>query len=406
MNSVFVGRQPIFERNQSVAGYEVMFRTSADQKAAPTIVDAQLATIDVTSHLLNEIGLEKVVGDRTAFINVSYDFLMNRHADMLPKNSVVLEVLEDTPPTADVVDELRRLADQGYTIALDDFVYSEAFDNLIEIADIIKVELPAIDENDLEEEVSRLREFDGDKKLLAEKVETHEKFHQCLELGFDLFQGYFFSKPEIVQGVNLTDNRLTSLRLLKKVQQADVDVADLAEILQTDPMLCLKLLKYVNSSQFQLNRNIDSIRSAIAIAGINKVKCFAQIATMASLSHEKPRAIILDALENAKMCELISSALGRDTNKYFTAGLFMRVDAMLDQPLEEVLADLSLDSEINEAILQARGPMADVVTLVSDYTRGGEARPLLEGLTQEAVQHVYLQSLQWAEQTVAEMEQA
>lgn len=403
MSSVFIARQPILERNQNVSAYEILFRSSSDQTSAPAILDAQQASAEVTSILLNEIGLKNVVDDRLAFINISYDFILNRLADALPKERVVLEVLENTPPTSEVLDELKRLSEEGYTIALDDVVYSQGLDSLIEIADIIKVELPAIADADLPDQVKKLREFGGGKKLLAEKVETHEMFQRCLDLGFDLFQGYYFCKPETLQTQKLAENKIASLRLLKTLQNPDVDIDELSKTLQTDPILCLKLLRFVNSSKFHLKRKIDSIKSAIAIVGLKKIKSFAEVATIANLGSEKPNSLVFEALYRAKMCELLAAETSREPEKYFTTGLFSLVDAILDQPIEEALSPLSLDSEITEAIQNHEGPISDVTELVRNYNNLDAETPTHPSLSMQSIQQAYISSLAWAKETLDEL---
>lgn len=403
MSSVIIARQPILERNQNVSAFEILFRSSAEQTAAPVILDDQHASVEVTSILLNEIGLNNVVDDRLAFINISYDFIVNRLAYALPKERVVLEVLENTPPTPEVLDELKELSVEGYTIALDDVVYSESLDSLIEIADIIKVELPAIADGDLPDQVKKLRAFGGQKKLLAEKVETHEMFQRCLDLGFDLFQGYYFCKPETVKSQKLAENKMASLRLLKALQNPDVDIDELSILLQTDPILCVKLLKFVNSSKFHLKRNIDSIRSATTIVGLKKIKSFAQIATIANLGCDKPSPLIFEALFRAKMCELLAVESKRESEKYFTTGLLSLVDAILDQPMEEALSPLSLDSDITDAIQNHQGPMSDVIELVRTYNNFDAEVPAHPTLTIESIQNAYLMSLAWAKETMDEL---
>ena len=234
MSSIFVGFQPIYNSDQVVHAYELLFRGGPGSEAS--FKDGDHATAAVIINVFTEIGLDNIVGDCPAFINITRNFILNGHALSLPCDRVVLEVLEDIQPDPEIIYALQTLSSQGYTIALDDFVYSPHMEPLIEIADIIKVELPAIDDSDLPRHVELLRRSKA--RLLAEKIETHEEFEFCRDLGFDLYQGYFLSKPRIVSGTSASTSKLMAVQLVGQLSDPAVDVDDLVKTMRTDPSLC------------------------------------------------------------------------------------------------------------------------------------------------------------------------
>ena len=193
---VFVGRQPILSPKLKTIGYEVLYRNC--QIGQAIFQDEGVATATVLLNTYLDIGLEHVVGSHLAFLNIPQQFLLERFCEALPKNRVVLEILENVQPTPQVIEALTSLSQQGYTIALDDFVYDECYKPFLELADIVKVDVLGKSEEQLHQEVSQLR--NSRTRLLAEKVETHEMYELCKKLGFYYFQGFFFYRPDIIQG--------------------------------------------------------------------------------------------------------------------------------------------------------------------------------------------------------------
>ena len=207
---VFVGRQPILDPNLKTIGYEVLYRNCELGQAIFT--DEAMATARVLLNTYLDIGLEHVVGSHLAFLNIPKQFILERYCEALPKNRVVLEILENVEPTPEVIEALTSLAQQGYTIALDDFVYEECLKPFLKLADIVKVDVLGKSEEQLHREVSQLR--DSRVRLLAEKVESREMYDTCKKLGFYYFQGYFFFRPDIIRGREIPANRIDLLELL------------------------------------------------------------------------------------------------------------------------------------------------------------------------------------------------
>lgn len=402
MSCTFVGCQPIFKSDLDVAAFEILYRSGDDSQAF--FDDGDRATAELILNTFTDIGLDQVVGDRPAFINVTRNFIIERHAYSLPRDRVVLEVLEDVQPEPEIIDSLRSLSEAGYTIALDDFVYSPHLQPLIDLADIIKVELPAIDQSDLAAHVDALRRSEA--QLLAEKIETHEEFERCRELGFDLYQGYFLSKPSVISGKRIRVNRIAAMQLVQQLYDPKTSTGDLVKTVASDPNLCYKLLKYVNSASSGLTRHIDSVSAAVTLIGFRRLRAFISLALLATASEEKPVQLIVTALTRARMCEQIAIEQQSDRpDIFFITGLFSLLDALLDQPMEDALQAVPLADSISTAILADEGPMAQVLSCVLSYERGDWDAVELPGVSSDIIRSAYAEAMTWASRSVATLSQ-
>ncbi|MEO1981434.1 MAG: EAL domain-containing protein [Fuerstiella sp.] len=306
MFTTFVGCQPIFRSDLVVYAFELLFRKGGANEAS--FDDGDHATAAVIMNVFTDIGLENIVGDCPAFINVTRNFILDGHALTLPRDRVVLEVLEDIQPDAEILDGLRALSSRGYRIALDDFVYSPHMEPLIEIADIVKVELPAIDDKDLPRHVELLRR--NNVQLLAEKIETHEEFEFCRELGFDYFQGYFLSKPRMVSGKSIPTNTITAVQLIGELSDPDVDFEDVVKTMGADPSLCYKLLKFINSAAGGQTKPVESLSAAVTQLGLRRLQTFTIFTLFATGTDARPIQLIVTALTRGRMCQLLAIAQG------------------------------------------------------------------------------------------------
>lgn len=405
MNSVphdlsvaFVGRQPIFCANLEIHAYEVLFRNSAENRA--TVDDPDEATAQLIFNTFTSLGITNVVGNHAAFINITRNFLINEFAYALPKNCVVLEILEDIEPEPEVIEAIRKLSAAGYRIALDDFVYSPHLQPLIDMADVIKVELPAISREDLPEHVERLRKSGA--KLLAEKVETHEEFECCRELGFDYFQGYFLSKPRIITGRRIPEDQVSLLQLMSLLNSPIPDTQEIVRQISGNPSLCYRLLRFVNTASSGLKNRIDSIPSAVTLIGMRRLQTFTSLALLAATTDSKPLEIAVTALTRARMCELLGGMCGHErTDMYFMAGLFSLLDVLFDQPMVEALQSVPLSPEIIQAIQSGEGPLSDALACVKSYERGDWDRVRLAELKPRAIRNAYMDSVSWAAEFIS-----
>ncbi|MBI5041049.1 MAG: HDOD domain-containing protein [Gammaproteobacteria bacterium] len=306
MQDIYIGRQPIFDRDLNVFAYELLFRSGTQNHAGE--FDGDQATSQVIVNAFIEIGLDQIVGTHRAFINLTRSFVTSSTPLPFPKDRVVLEVLEDIRPDAEVIASVRSLAEQGYTVALDDFVFNDDLKPLVELAQIVKIDLMALSREQLDEHVRLLRGYNV--KLLAEKIETQEEFEHCKELGFEYFQGYFLSKPNIVQSQQLPPNRLAVLQLLSKLQDPESDAGEVEKLVSQDVALSYKLLRYINSAFFALPKKIDSIRQAVVYLGTSAIKTWITLLVVAGLGN-KPTELVIQAMQRAKMCELLAQTAKR-----------------------------------------------------------------------------------------------
>jgi EAL and modified HD-GYP domain-containing signal transduction protein len=389
---VFVGRQPILSPKMQTIGYEVLYRNCELGQAIFSDEDVATATVLLNTYL--DIGLEHVVGSHLAFLNIPKQFLLKRYCEALPKNRVVLEIIENVAPTPQVIEALTSLAQQGYTIALDDFVYEERLKPFLEIADIVKVDVLGKSEEQLHREVSQLR--DSRVRLLAEKVESREVFEMCKQLGFYYFQGYFFFRPDIIRGRQIPANRIALLELMGKIQDPHIPFKGLVEHIRNDLSLSYKVLRYVNSAYVGLPKRVDSIDHAACMVGIDRIRTWATLIIMAS-GQTQATEILIIALVRAKMCERLGHRLGASSpEKYFTMGLLSVLEALYESPMPDILDKLPLPEDIVEALINGTGEMGLVLSSVKAYEEGEWMELKHLQLEPSVIRDLYLEAVDWS----------
>lgn len=395
MQDIYIGRQPIFDRQLEVYAYELLFRSGTQNHAGE--FDGDQATSQVIVNAFIEIGLDRIVGDQLAFINLTRSFVTASAPLPFPKERVVLEILETVRPDAEVIAGVRNLIAQGYSVALDDFIFHEDLRPLLELAHIVKIDLLVTPREQLEAHVHQLRGYNV--KLLAEKIETQAEFEYCKALGFDYFQGYFLSRPNIVQGQQLPPNRLAILQLLSKLQNPDSDAGEIEKLVGQDIALSYKLLRYINSAFFALPKKIDSIRQAVVYLGTQAIKTWVTLLVVAGLGN-KPTELVTQAMQRAKMCELLAQTAKRPhTEAYFTVGLFSLLEALMDSPLEKILESLPFSDDIRNALLKHEGPYGEALACVIAYEKGDFLHAYFDRLAPSQLTDTYLASARWADQS-------
>ena len=395
MNPSFVGRQPIFDRNLDVFGYELLFRAGNTSKT-PRFFSSAQATSQVILNTFVEIGLARIVEDRRAFINFGQDILLNKglRSLPLPRDRVVLEILEDVTVNGALIAAAKRLAAQGYTLALDDFVYHPRWEPLIGVAGIVKIDVQALAYPNVVEHVRFLGRRGV--RLLAEKVETRHELERFKALGFDYFQGYFLSRPTVVAGTHIPENRLASLQLLARLQDPDVEMEQLVDLVKQDASLSYRLLRCVNSVVFGPRRNVESIHRAVMLMGIRHLQQWTTLIVLAA-GDDKPHELIRIALARAAMCERLCRAIGgADREVYFTAGLFSALDALMDVSLPEVLTTLPLSDQLRGAILRYEGWPGQALRCTLAYEQCQWSEVAFAGLDVARIREAYTRALQWS----------
>ena len=388
---VFVGRQPILGPNLKTIGYEVLYRNcEVDSANCP---EEGIATAHVLLNTYLDIGLEHVVGSHLAFLNIPRQFLLEKYCEALPKNRVVLEILENVEPTPQVIEAVTSLSQQGYTIALDDFVFHDRFRPFLEFADIVKIDVLGKSETQLQQTARQLRDYRV--RLLAEKVETREVYEACKQIGFFYFQGFFFYRPDVVRGREIPGNRSALLELLGKIQDPYVSLKHLVEFIRNDLSLSYKILRYVNSAFVGLPRRMNSIEQAACMVGIDRIRTWATLIIMAT-GKDQPTEMLVVALVRAKMCERLGHRLGADNpEKYFTMGLLSVLDTLYASSMEEIVKKLPLPEDILEALTSETGTMGNVLSCVKAYERGEWLELKQLQLDPGIIRDFYLEAIDW-----------
>lgn len=399
MEEAFIGRQAILDQKKNVYAYEILFRSGLKNAFDPSL-DGNVATQSVMVNTMLDFGMKKLVSDKKAFINFTEKNLLNRAPQLLPADSIVVEILETVQPTPAILEAVQELKDEGYKIALDDFVLLPGYEPLIDMADIIKVDFRITEDP---EERKRLREIlPGHVRLLAEKIETEEEFHQALEYGYVLFQGYFFCKPVVLHKKKLTSNALSQIRLLKEVNRQDFDFSAIINVISSDTNLVHKLLTYINSVGIGLTHHISNLRQAAVLLGSGGMRRWVTLISLQTFSEDKPPELFTISLLRAKFCELIAHEIKRpdltpDTG--FLLGMFSLLDVLLSQPMEEVLKEVGLSSELNAALLGEDNILRHVLDLVIAYEQGDWDKVIAccrrENIPVEHLQPCYDEVLKW-----------
>jgi len=363
---IFIGRQPILDRNNNILGFELLFRSGDVSEA--NILDVAQASIGVIMKTLSEFGLKEIVGNHhQAFFNVNAEILMSDMIELLPKDQVVLELLETIKVDNTVINRCKELKKMGFRLALDDFVYKPTFEPLFESIDIIKVDLLEMSPESIEEMITPLKRFPL--TLLAEKVEDAYQFDRTQALGFELFQGYYFARPAIISGKSIDPSSVSVMKLMDQVLR-DAELGEIEETFRESPSLSYNLLRLVNSVALGMRAKIESIRHAIVLLGREQINRWAQI--LLFTHGETPggqNPLLQTAAMRGRLMELLIGfgAMGgtkRNADFAFMCGILSLIDALMLRPMNEIISELSLSEIVCEALLSREGDLGQVLTLV------------------------------------------
>jgi c-di-GMP-related signal transduction protein len=390
----YVARQPIFDREEKVFGYELLFRDGLENTFSGDTDEASRATLDRS--LL--MGLDVLCDGRRAFVNCTRDTLIKGLVTLLPSASTVVEILENVPPDPDVIAACRTLKAAGYMIALDDYVADDPRQALAEISDIIKVDLQLttdVQRGDLIKKYGPWR-----CRMLAEKIETHAEFVQARDQGFVYFQGYFFRRPEMLNTRDLPANRMNYLRLLQAVSRPDLELDGLEKLIKSEASVCYRLLRYLNSSIFGLKSEVHSVKHALSLLGEREVRRWVRLVAAVGAGDEKPSDLVLSALVRGRFGELLQPVVKHGESDLFLLGLLSLIDAMLELPMSEILEKIPLDHETKAVLLGHPSVLRPVYQLMLAHESGewDAAAQLSQGLNldSEEVASFYWRAQQWA----------
>lgn len=371
-------------------GYELLFRSGLDN-FFDSSVDGESASSKVITNSFLLIGIKKITAGKKAFINFTGDMLTKGYPDLFPRELTVAEVLEDVEVTPEVVAACKKLVARGYTLALDDFVYTPEFLPLVEIAHIIKFDIRALTMDQLHREVELVAPYNL--KLLAEKVETIEEYDAMKELDFSLFQGYFFSKPHIVQGRDIPGSKIQYLQILRATQDEKCDFQKITEFVSRDVSLSYKLIKYVNSAAMRRRVEVSSLHRALGLIGELTLRKWLSLMMLSYMADNKSEEILHLILIRARFCEQVGGKMGKGAGfaeACYTVGMFSMLDVLLDQPMDVILKELNLVPEITVTLIgEKKTSYTIVLELAKAYEYGdwlkvtklmGESEEILNNL--------------------------
>jgi len=398
----YIARQPIFTKDMKIYGYELLFRGGAADKSFIS-ADADQATSQVIMESFYSRGVETITGGKPAFINFTARLLEENTATLFPKNLLVVEILEDIIPTPEIVEACRALQKKGYTLAMDDFVYSPEYEPLVQISNIIKFDFLVSTPREIGNMIKKTN-LRG-KRLLAEKIETDEMFNQAVKMGFTLFQGYFFSKPVTLATKALSPLKISYINLLREINTEDyINYRKLAETIRNDVALSYKLLKLVNSAYYGLRTVVKDISQALTIIGTREIRKWIFMIALMGLSADKPDELIKMSMIRGRFLEHLNSKsiriLTNDT--VFQTGLFSMLDILMGMPMESAFEGMYLDDEVYAALVDKTGILYALLELVvslerSDWNRADELTSLLR-IETGVVTEVYLDAVKWCNQ--------
>jgi len=396
-SDVLMARQPIYDKELNVYAYELLFRSNENTSEA-NVFDGELATSKVLLNAVTAIESGESSDSGLAFVNLTEQMLMDENIPPVPKDKVVIEILENVNVTPKLVEIVKTNSELGFTYAIDDFDGNPAFLPLFPYVKIIKIDLMAISRDKLIKIVHKLKYYQL--KLLAEKIETHEEFEFCVDLGFDYFQGYFLHRPIIIKGTSIKSNDQVVLKLLAELNNPEVEPERVSELVAMDPHLSYKLLRIVNSAAFALTKTVESIKHAVVLLGLNQVKAWASMISLSSMEG-KPGDQVEFILTRARFCELLADAKYlKNPSSYFTAGMLSGLDLLFGRPLDSILKDVPVEDEIKQAILNGSGSMGQMLNAVKAFeeARWLEFDQIDIQLSSETVNSAYLNAIEWVNQ--------
>lgn len=400
----WIARQPIFNHRQQLAAYELLFRGLTNAPTA-TISDGSRATAQVIVQGAMSADLQTISGGHPMFVNFTHQLLLGNVALALDPHLYVIEILEEIPPTPDVIDVCKRLLAAGYRIALDDVVDSQRIQAFAGAASIVKLDWKHTP-GDLIEAVAATTRTHG-MQLLAEKLDHRDSLHHALNLGSDYLQGYYLSLPESLRRTAMPSIQPAHIRLLQAVSRPELDLGEITAALEADPSLTYRLLRTVNSAAHALNRRITSVREIILYLGHNEIRRIATLVVLGSVTGNH-RHLLLEAVARARFCDTLATELGQPGDQqfhFYLTGLLSSLDGLLGCSMPEALAPLPLASEVTDALLDHRGLAADTLTLASSYLRGDWPQVELTsahlGIDQQRLNDIHNRVIQYAETVTA-----
>ena len=375
-----LSRQPVYDSKVNVAAYEL--RSAHTPETALAIYN-----------MFTNTGLDQIVGEHEGIISLIPEVLSDDLWQQIPSSRVTIAYFADIEPVRDTIRRVFTLAKKGYRIAVSDSLSPDSLETLGNVAHIIKLDILRYMPDVLERRIRELRNFDA--KLLAEHVDSYDEMEYSKSLGFDLYQGGFLCKPAAGKK-ELPVNRLTMMRLLAKLQDPKLAMADLEKIVSLDVTLSYKMLQYANSAAVALPRDVTSIGHAVRMLGMELLKTWSTALLLSSVE-DKPQELMNLSLVRARMCQQLAEAKKIPNKESFlSGGLLSVLDALLDCPMEKAVAELPLADEIKDAHIKQTGPIGEALRCTIAYERADWDNVKFQGLPLASIRESYMDAIAWA----------
>lgn len=402
---IFVARQPIFAKNERIFAYELLYRNG--QHNSFPILDGDVATLEVLTHSFLTIGIDELAGDKLCFINFTENLLVKEVFDKLPANRIVVEILEDIPITTSLIQKLRQIKSLGFLLALDDFILQQnvtLYDELLRLVDFVKVDFLLSTKKERQAIELIVKKNYPKIFLLAEKVETRVQFYEAKASGYELFQGYFFAKPEIIKGTEIPANMTQYFRILSLLRDKAVSIEEIAVEIERDVALSYKILKIINSPAVRIKPKIRSIKQGVLMLGLEELNhwLFVLLLRESKSNHSSNGMALIEAsLFRAKLCELLARRkFLKDASEYFLMGMFSLIDTLLHRSMNQLVKELPLTDEVADTLTGIQTEMTPFLELAiaCDEVRWDD---MIEGAHMIDIDHsdlndFYLEARRWA----------
>ncbi|HBR02738.1 MAG TPA: diguanylate phosphodiesterase [Ruminiclostridium sp.] len=389
----FIARQPIFDKSMKIYGYELLYRQSGDNFF--TGIDDDQATAELIYNAFLVMGLQDLTDGANAFINFSKELIDSDVPFLLPKQNIIVEVLEREKVTSATVEACKRIKAVGYRLALDDFVFDQNNLPLIDMADIIKIEFPAVNRH---EQYNLIKRYGTKIKFLAEKIETREEYQQAAGMGYELFQGYFFSKPAIVRSKEVVTLNANLFSILEELSSPEPSYTVIADIFERDLGLSYKLLKLANSVYIGARNRIKSIPHALSYIGINEMYQWISLMMLKDMQNVENAELVKQSLIRGKLMELLSPELrleGESSEFYFT-GIFSSIDVLLNSPMQQILKGLPLPINVKNALLGIDNEQRKLLKFVINWEKAHWEKAEDQYPMTSKFMELYMEALKWA----------
>ena len=395
----YVARQPILSRKKQTIGYELLFR-DGESNAFPNI-EANQATSRLLVENFMSTGFNSALECPRSFINFPQESLVSLVPTAFPKRQIVVEVLETCIPNDELFSAIKHLHRMGYIIALDDFSLDTVWDRFLPYSHIVKLDIMQLGIDVACEYVKQRKQQGCKRHYLAERIETNDEFQQAFDAGFHFYQGYFFSKPEIIKNRVVQPRELLTMQLYQEVCREEVNFSRIEQLIAQDVSLSYQLLKFVNAASVRLETPISSFKQALVYLGEEQIKMFVTLIATAHAAINKPKELYKQSLVKGRFCELMICRIQNGTpgQQAFIVGLFSLLDALLDRKIDDVLEQLSLAREIEQAILIREGLLGAMLELYESIDKGDwksidQASRLL-GFSPKTVEKTYQDAEKW-----------